>query len=159
MTRALDFQLEADLQRHGQRVTTQRRLILEVVKRTDSHPTAEWVYRRVRRRLPRISLGTVYRNLKLLAEEGLIQGLDNRGFGRYDGNTARHHHFTCQRCGRVFDLEAQADRALERRIAARTGFAIAYHRIEFYGLCSSCAIPAGRGKGGERRTSRAPRRP
>lgn len=152
-------QFEADLQRQGRRVTTQRRLILEVVKGTDSHPTAEWVYRRVRRRLPRISLGTVYRNLKVLAEEGLIQGLDNRGFGRYDGNTARHHHFTCQRCGRVFDLEAEGDRTLERRIAARTGFAIVSHRIEFYGLCSSCAMAAGRGKGGERRTPRAPRRP
>jgi Fe2+ or Zn2+ uptake regulation protein len=144
-----DFQLQADLRRPGRRVTNQRRRILEVVRGTDSHPTAEWVYQKVRRRLPRISLGTVYRNLKLLTEEGLIQELDDRGFGRYDGNTGRHDHFTCQRCGRIFDLEARLDPSLGRRIRARTGFAITHHRIEFYGLCSSCVVAAGRAKGGE----------
>ena len=153
-----DSQFQADLRRQGWRVTNQRRLILEVVRGTDSHPTAEWVYHKVRRRLPRISLGTVYRNLKLLAEEGLIREPDSRGFGRYDGNTARHDHFTCQRCGRIFDLEARVDPALERRIGARTGFAVTHHRIEFYGLCSACVIRPGRAKGGERPTLRR-RRP
>ncbi len=153
-----DLQLQTDLRRLGRRVTNQRRRILEVVRRAESHPTAEWVYQKVRRRLPRVSLGTVYRNLKLLAEEGLIRELDNRGFGRYDGNTARHDHFTCQRCGRIFDLEARLDPFLRRRIRARTGFVVTHHRIEFYGLCSSCVLAADRARGGEA-SKRAGHRP
>jgi Fe2+ or Zn2+ uptake regulation protein len=106
----------------------------------------------VRRRLPRISLGTVYRSLKLLVERGLIRELDGRGFGRYDGNLARHDHFTCRVCGQISDLAASEDRALERRVAARTGFEISHHRMEFYGRCPSC-----RAKASSRARARKPR--
>lgn len=133
-----DSQLQRDLRRNGRRITYQRRLILEAVRAVDIHPTAEWVYRQVCSRLPRISLGTVYRNLKLLAEQGLIQGMSGRGFGRYDGNTTRHHHFICQVCGQISDLRVPVGRALERRTASRTGLEIFYHRIEFYGRCGKC---------------------
>ena len=126
------------------RVTDQRRLILEAVRGTDTHPTAERVYRKVRRRLPRISLGTVYRNLKLLAGQGLIQELDSGGFGRYDGNLSRHHHFTCQVCGQISDLTEPVDRNLDRRVTSRTGLEIWRHRIEFYGRCAACRADAGR---------------
>ena len=146
----MNLTLEANLRRQGRRVTNQRRLILEVVRSTDSHPTADGVFRQVRRRLPRLSLGTVYRNLKLLAERGLIRELDSRAFGRYDGNTTRHDHFTCRRCGRIFDLKIEADRPLWRRAAARRGFVVLDHRIDFYGLCGSCANHRGRAKGGDR---------
>jgi len=139
-----DSQLQANLRRRGRRVTDQRRLILEAVRETDLHPTAEWVYRKVRRRLPRISLGTVYRNLKVLVEQGLIQELDSRGFGRYDGNLARHHHFTCQVCGQISDLAGPVDRGLDRRMTSRTGLEIWHHRIEFYGRCASCRPSARR---------------
>mgnify|MGYP001565864125 CR=1 FL=1 len=132
------MQLQTDLRRHGRRVTDQRRLILEAVRGTDVHPMAEWVYRKVRRRLPRISLGTVYRNLKLLVAEGLIQELERAGFGRYDGNTTRHHHFTCQVCRHIFDLTVPVDRAFERRMASRMGLEISHHRIAFYGRCRAC---------------------
>jgi Fe2+ or Zn2+ uptake regulation protein len=140
-----NFQLQADLRQQGRRVTDQRCLILEAVRGTDAHPTAEWVYRKVRRRLPRISLGTVYRNLKLLVEQGLIQELDSRGFGRYDGNAARHHHFTCQVCGQISDLAEPVDRGLDRRMTSRTGLEIWHHRIEFYGCCATCRAKARRG--------------
>ncbi|MFQ5829089.1 MAG: transcriptional repressor [Candidatus Methylomirabilia bacterium] len=126
------------LRRPGRRLTDQRRLILEVVRSTRVHPTAEWVHRKVRRRLPRISLGTVYRNLRLLVEEGLIRELDSRMHGRYDGNMMRHHHFTCRACGEIFDLAVPFDRMLDRRMAARTGLEISDHRIEFYGCCLAC---------------------
>lgn len=134
--------MQAGLRRPGRRVTDQRRLILEAVRGTDAHPTAEGVYRQVRRRLSRISLGTVYRNLKLLAQEGLIQELDGRGFGRYDGNTTRHDHFTCQVCGQIYDLAAPVDRRLDRRVASRTGFEILHHRVEFSGRCPACRMSA-----------------
>jgi len=143
-----DAQRQADLQRQGRRLTNQRRLILEAVRGTDVHPTAEWIYRRVRRRLPRISLGTVYRNLQVLLEQGLIRDLDSRGSGRYDGNTARHDHFTCQACGQIYDLAAPMDRGLDRRIASRTGFEVWHHRTEFYGRCPACRAT-------ERRRARA----
>jgi Fur family ferric uptake transcriptional regulator/Fur family peroxide stress response transcriptional regulator len=145
-----DSGLQADLRRGGRRVTDQRRLILEAVRGTDTHPTAEWVYRRVRRRLPQLSLGTVYRNLKLLAEQGLIRELDSRGFDRYDGNTARHHHFTCQVCGQISDLTKPVDRGLDRQTASRTGLEIWHHRIEFYGRCRACRARA-RGSAGGRK--------
>jgi len=131
-------QRQANLRPQGRRVTDQRRLILEAVRGTDAHPTAEWVYRKVRRRRPRISLGTVYRNLKLLAEQGLIREMDSRGFGRYDGNLARHHHFTCQVCGRISDLAEPVDLGVDRRVTSRTGLEIWHHRIEFYGRCAAC---------------------
>ncbi len=135
-------QLQANLRPQGRRVTDQRRLILEAVRGTDAHPTAEWVYRKVRRRLPRISLGTVYRNLKLLAGQGLIRDLNSRGFGRYDGNLDRHHHFTCQVCGQISDLAEPVDRRLDRRMTSRTGLEIWHHRIEFYGRCAACRAKA-----------------
>ena len=135
-------QLQANLRRKGRRVTDQRRLILEAVRGTEAHPAAEWVYRKVRRRLPRISLGTVYRNLKLLVEQGLIQELGSGGFGRYDGNLARHHHFTCQVCGRISDLVEPVDRSLDRRVTSRTGLEIWHHRVEFYGRCAACQAKA-----------------
>jgi Fe2+ or Zn2+ uptake regulation protein len=141
-----DLQLHTGLRQHGRRVTNQRRLILEAVRATDTHPTAEWVHRQVRRHLPRISLGTVYRNLRLLVEEGLIQELDSGGYGRYDGNTTRHHHFTCQECGQIIDLALPVDRTLDHRAASRTGFEVSHHRIEFYGRCAACRAKDGRAK-------------
>lgn len=129
-------------------MTTQRRLILEVVRATRTHPTAGSVYRRMRRRLPRISLGTVYRNLELFVEQGLLQELDSPEGNRYDGNAARHDHFICQVCGRISDVLAPANRALYRRVAARTGAEISRHRTEFYGRCAAC-------RARERRRARA----
>src|SRR5262249_59374589 len=74
------------------------------------HPTADWVYRQARRRLPRISLGTVYRNLKRLAEEGLIREIHAGGHpARFDGNTGRHYHIRCLGCGRVNDPPMSVD--------------------------------------------------
>src|SRR5499425_1903888 len=89
---------EAALRARGLRLTGPRRVILEVLRGTESHPTAEWVHRVVRRRLPRVSLGTVYRNLRLLVAEGLVQELPGP-HARFDGNTSEHHHFTCVGCG------------------------------------------------------------
>lgn len=137
---------EETLRRRGFRLTDPRRLILEVVQGTDIHPTAEWVHRQVRRRLPRVSLGTVYRNLRLLVEEGLVQelpGASGRRAGmsrlaRFDGNTSVHHHFTCSDCARIHDLTASVDPALDRQMTARSGFQISHHRIEFYGCCPAC---------------------
>ena len=134
-----DAALRTHLARQGMRLTDQRRLILTVVQSTDCHPTAEWVHAAVRRRLPRLSLATVYRNLRLLARQGLLTEIQTGPSIRFDARVHRHHHFTCSACGRIFDLDEPVDARLEARVAARTGFRVSHHRIEFFGLCGGCA--------------------
>ncbi len=120
------------------RRTRQRQLVLEAVASTDAHPTAEWVYERVRRRLPRISLGTVYRNLQLLVAEGRLRSWERGRTTRYDADLGPHDHFSCRRCGLLLDLE-RAPRAFaeERRLRAR-GHEIEDRVLEFVGICRDC---------------------
>ena len=128
------------LRRRGLRLTRPRRLVLEVVRGTDSHPTAERVHEMVRRRLPRVSLGTVYRNLRLLVAQGLVNELPGP-HARFDGNVSDHHHFTCLGCGRIADVAGTMtepySRALCLRIA-QSGLSVSHHRIDFYGRCPEC---------------------
>ena len=144
---------DAALRNVGLRLTGPRRVVLEVVRGTESHPTAEAVHRMVRRRLPRVSLGTVYRTLRLLVGEGLVKELPGP-HARFDGNTSEHHHFTCLGCGRISDVAAPAtdphSRALCGRVAAQSGFSVTHHRSEFYGRCPECQRRAG-GKAWSRR--------
>ncbi len=140
--------LRLNLARRGMRLTEQRRLILTAVRSTDSHPTAEWVHAAVRRRLPRVSLATVYRNLRLLAQHGLLAEIQAGPSIRFDARAHRHHHFTCSACGRIFDLDEPLDARLDARVAAQTGFRVSHHRIDFFGMCGRCI---------SRRTRRQPR--
>jgi Fe2+ or Zn2+ uptake regulation protein len=126
------------LRARGLRLTRPRRLILDVVRATDAHPTAAFVYQRVRRRLPRVSLATVYRNLRMLAAEGFLAERTDAGGLRFDSNTGPHDHFTCLTCGRIYDVPARAERSGRRRIAARTGFEVLDHRTEYYVRCGAC---------------------
>ena len=132
------------LRARGLRFTEPRRLILETVRATDEHPSAPMVYRRVRRRLPRVSLATVYRNLRRLAAEGFLRERAGADGLRFDGNTAHHDHFTCLACRRVFDVPAAKGAGARHRVAARTGFEVLDHRVEFYGLCARCRGRRGR---------------
>jgi Fe2+ or Zn2+ uptake regulation protein len=126
------------LRARGLRLTEPRRVILDAVRATDAHPSASMVYRRVRRRLPRVSLATVYRNLRRLAAEGFL--LERAGVDglRFDGNTGRHDHFTCVSCRRIFDVPPASYGRARRRIAARLGFEVLDHRVEFSGVCAAC---------------------
>ncbi len=122
-----------------QRMTKQRRIILDVLRGTKTHPTADWIYERVREHVPNISLGTVYRNLKILTEMGEVLELNyGSTHSRYDGNPALHYHFTCEECGRCFDVSIDVREHLEREVASETGFRVDSHRLEFYGLCRNC---------------------
>ena len=121
------------------RKSKQREAVLRVLRSTTSHPTADWIYDQVRKEIPNISLGTVYRNLKLLKEEGEVLDLDMAGnFSRFDGNNENHYHFRCEDCGRVFDIDEPVDRCIEERVSQKTGFRVSHHRLEFRGLCDSC---------------------
>jgi Fur family peroxide stress response transcriptional regulator len=126
------------LRARGKRLTRPRRLILDTVRASEAHPSVAAVYRLVRRRLPRVSLATVYRNLRMLAAEGLLSERADVGGMRFDGNTDPHDHFTCVACGRIFDVPAAGARGVRSRVASRTGFEVLSQRIEFYGRCGAC---------------------
>jgi Fur family peroxide stress response transcriptional regulator len=125
--------------RPSRRTTRQLSLVLEAVKGSGvEHPSAERVFERVRRVLPRISLGTVYRNLQRLAAEGRIgvTYLESR-VARYDPSPASHDHFVCRRCGHVEDL-APATPVAGLRAARRAGHVVTSHALVLHGRCRNC---------------------
>lgn len=121
------------------RNTKQKKVILEVLKGTDSHPTADWIYEQARKVLPDISLGTVYRNLRVLTENQVIQELNyGSTHSRYDGNPEEHYHFACTQCQRIFDVPIEVLPDINRKVETETGWQVEMHRMEFYGLCRDC---------------------
>lgn len=128
------------------RASKQRDLILEVVRGTFEHPTAEWVYRETRRHLPKIGLATVYRNLKALAGAGLIAEVRSSTDEalRYDGNTGEHYHIRCVSCERVSDLPVSVERDVEIRAARATNYQVLSHQLEVAGVCPACQVKTGR---------------
>jgi Fur family ferric uptake transcriptional regulator len=126
-------------QNQNLRMTRQRQCILEELRKTRSHPNAEEVCQLVRRHLPRISLGTVYRNLEILSNCGMIQKLELAGWQRrYDGTVENHYHIRCAVCGRLQDLPLETlDFDLDS-IRRKTDFEVYSHRLEFFGLCPEC---------------------
>jgi Fur family ferric uptake transcriptional regulator len=119
-------------------------MILEELQKTASHPSAVELYERVRRRLPKISLGTVYRNLELLAAMGKIQKLDLAGGeARFDANLDPHGHVRCVRCGRVDDVEGPLPTAWIEQTGEAAGYEVLGHRLELLGLCPECQGPPG----------------
>jgi len=121
------------------RKTKQRMTILEVLKGVRIHPSADWIYDEVRKKLPHISKGTVYRNLNVLKEEGAILELNVDGVvGRYEIRQDNHYHFICEKCGRIFDLNEPVETGLNAKFAKKTGFKITHHQLEFRGLCNKC---------------------
>jgi len=122
------------------RITNQRDVILNELRSVKTHPTADELYTQVRRRLPRVSLATVYRNLEWLSEQGLAQKIEVGGRQkRFDGDISEHYHVRCQKCGRVADVEMEMLDNLEGRISQSCGFNVTGHRLEFTGLCAACS--------------------
>ncbi len=122
------------------RLTTQRQIILEELSKVKTHPTAGEVYDMVRKRLPRIGLGTVYRNLELMAENGMIVKLEVGGTQkRFDATTDAHYHIRCSCCGRVDDIDVPVIDSLVDAAADNSSYQILGHHIEFTGICSQCS--------------------
>ncbi len=120
------------------RSTRQRRLVLEAVMETKSHPTAEWVYEAVRRALPRVSLGTVYRNLQVLVDEGKLKSFVRDGLIRYDADLTMHDHFVCERCGVLLDIPRATESLPGERRLESQGYLISGRTLEYHGLCRKC---------------------
>ena len=122
---------------NGKRYSRQRELIYQALCQTDEHPTAEMVYRWLKPENPALSLGTVYRNLNLLADGGVIRRMAFP-VGRYDAKTAPHPHFCCDQCGGVYDLELPYDPELDRQALLSSGHDVTGHELTFHGLCRKC---------------------
>jgi Fur family ferric uptake transcriptional regulator len=121
-------------------MTRQRQIILEELRKVDSHPSADEVYEMVRKRLPRISLGTVYRNLEILSDLGEIQKLELGGdLKRFDRKSNKHYHIRCMNCGRVDDAPIAPLNQVEDELYGATVYTIIGHRLEFEGLCPQCS--------------------
>jgi Fur family ferric uptake transcriptional regulator len=131
----------------GRRITRQRQVILDELRNVKTHPSADEVYEMTRRRLPRVSLATVYRNLEDLAEQGEIQKLELAGTQRrYDGTVKKHYHVRCTGCGRMDDIEMEPFDWIERDVRQASDYRIFSHRLEFAGLCPSCQKARSAGK-------------
>ena len=121
------------------RMTRQRQVIVEEMKKTAYHPTADEVYEMARKRLPRVSLGTIYRNLEVLASEGVIRKVETEGSQkRFDGNPEPHYHIRCSKCGALEDVRVQWMPPLEDFLKDSQGYEIRGWRLEFVGLCPLC---------------------
>ena len=119
------------------RFSHQREQIYQAVCASREHPTAEMVYQWLKPEMPKLSLGTVYRNLRQMAAEGRLLELDGP-VARFDANTMPHTHFSCESCGGVLDLEIPYDSGLDAR-AAESGCVIRTHSLMFSGICPACA--------------------
>lgn len=118
------------------RYSRQRELITEIIKGRKDHPTADMIYQSAREIEPNISLGTVYRNLKLLSDEKEIITLETEDKRlHYDGDTSRHSHFICSKCGRIIDLFKPAATPMEIKEA---GLTVTGEKCVYYGLCDIC---------------------
>lgn len=123
-----------------QRYSRQRELIYNTVYTSKAHPTAEMVYTALKPDHPNLSLGTVYRNLHLLSDEGKLRRMPFP-VERFDADVSPHHHFCCERCGQVHDVELPYDAALDAAIPPSAG-TVREHATIFYGLCAACAAQA-----------------
>ncbi len=122
------------------RMTGNRQIVLEVLRSTKSHPTAQDVFMAARELQPQIGFATVYRTLDWLVRNGLAQEIyrDKDGAAHYDANVSRHDHAICSHCGRIVDTEAPLHALAYAIIERATGFRIDWHATQFSGVCAAC---------------------
>ena len=122
------------------RMTPQRRVILDCLQRERLHPTADEVFQMVRKDMPRISLGTVYRNLESLCERGLITRNLGGGQRRYESKVSTHYHVRCVDCGSLEDLLLEPFEFPDDFLRKNTNYQILGHMLEFQGVCPDCQV-------------------
>ncbi|WP_152396747.1 peroxide-responsive transcriptional repressor PerR [Paenibacillus guangzhouensis] len=128
------------LKNTGVRITPQRHAILTFLLDSMTHPTADDIYRALAPKYPSMSVATIYNNLKMFVEAGLVRELtygDNSS--RFDADLSSHYHAICQKCGKIVDFNYPALYEVEHAAAEQTGFAVSGHRMEIYGVCPACA--------------------
>ncbi|MDP6598480.1 MAG: transcriptional repressor [Candidatus Poribacteria bacterium] len=128
----------SQLNSRGYRLTQQRQAILNELRQADHHLTAREIYTAVRRYLPQISLGTVYRNLDVLEQLVLIKKFEHRGLFRYDADIQDHYHLFCQYCDRIEDIPKSQLGDLESHFNWETDFQFSHYQLDFHGSCVAC---------------------
>ena len=127
------------LEKSKYKKSRQRESILKLLKNAEDHPSADWIYFKLKKDFPNLSLGTVYRNLQILIDQGKISKIDfGSTFDRYDANMGPHYHFICTSCNTIVDLEIPVNNELNALVTETTPYSVEKHRIEFYGLCDKC---------------------
>jgi len=131
----------------GERNTAQRETILQEIRKMRTHPTAMEVYLEVKRKIPNISLGTVYRNLEMMSKKGLIRKLTGEYSNRYDGMVENHFHFICKKCNKIYDIPNENNKEIHRIIKeqiikmkekTKDKYEIDEYEMIFYGFCDRC---------------------
>jgi Fur family peroxide stress response transcriptional regulator len=121
------------------RHTRQLEVIWEAIKDDSSHPTADQIYERVRKEIPNISLGTVYRNLQKLAAQQRLQVLKLSRSQHFDPLVDRHDHFICESCGRVYDIFVEPKEEIFPPTLPKEGFKVTSRQLSLYGTCNDCS--------------------
>lgn len=125
------------------RFTKQRQAILETLKNTNSHPDANWIFKKVSKKIPNISLGTVYRNLNILCEEDVVKELSfQQAVTRYEANIGSHHHIICTNCLKIEDIKDVGDcdvnTKLQEKLLENLEYTDISCEILFKGICKDC---------------------
>ncbi|MFT8319093.1 MAG: peroxide-responsive transcriptional repressor PerR [Sporolactobacillus sp.] len=123
----------------GVRITPQRHAILEYLIMSDSHPTADEIYKALEHQFPNMSVATVYNNLRVFKKTGMVKELTyGDSSSRFDFSTKQHYHIICNECGKIVDFFYPGLDEVEDLAAQVTGFSVTSHRLEVYGLCPEC---------------------
>jgi len=132
------------LKESGIRITPQRHAILEYLINSMSHPTADEIYKALEGKFPNMSVATVYNNLRVFREAGLVKELTyGDSSSRFDFATSDHYHAICEKCGKIVDFHYPSLNEVEQFAAHVTNFKVSHHRLEIYGLCEDCAKKEG----------------
>jgi Fur family transcriptional regulator, peroxide stress response regulator len=124
----------------GVRITPQRHAILEYLIESMSHPTADDIYKALEGKFPNMSVATVYNNLRVFREVGLVKELTyGDSSSRFDFVTTQHYHVICQTCGKIVDFHYPGLDEVEQLASHVTGFKVGNHRMEIYGVCPECS--------------------
>ncbi|HYK71852.1 MAG TPA: peroxide-responsive transcriptional repressor PerR [Pseudoneobacillus sp.] len=128
------------LKETGVRITPQRHAILEYLINSMSHPTADDIYKALEGKFPNMSVATVYNNLRVFREVGLVKELTyGDASSRFDYITSQHYHVICEDCGKIVDFHYPGLDEVEHLASHVTGFKIGHHRMEIYGACPDCS--------------------
>jgi len=128
------------LRQRGNRVTPQRRAILEIIQEQGGHLSADEIYYLARKEVPRLSLSTVYRTLDLLKDLDLVSELQLAGSRyRYEAQSGEHQHLVCLSCGEVIEFQCAHWAEMHRKLADQHGFKITGSRVELFGYCEECS--------------------
>ncbi|SFM44819.1 Fur family transcriptional regulator, peroxide stress response regulator [Gracilibacillus orientalis] len=127
------------LKSSGVRITPQRHAVLEFLLNAETHPTADDIYKALEGKFPNMSVATVYNNLRVFREIGLVRELPyGDSSSRFDCNTSKHYHIICDSCGKIVDFHYPSLDEVESLAEQITGFDVSHHRMEVYGVCQEC---------------------